>query len=275
MLFEFKLPDLGEGIHEAEVLSVEIKPGDMVKEDQLILSVETDKAAVEITSPVSGKVQEIRIKVGDIVTVGSIMVTFETSAVSHSDAKAASPAAEAAPAAKTSREPVAAKATAGSEVGAAARSGSNIVGELANARPIPATPATRRLARELGVDLRLVPASGPAGRVMKEDVRSFAATGLEPLVSDPLSQRKAAKPEAKQPATSGNGSPQSLTAKYGGGGAEGQAVAPSLNIATPVALPDFSKFGKVERVLLGGKRPRACPAVGHTFRTSPSSTRQT
>jgi pyruvate dehydrogenase E2 component (dihydrolipoamide acetyltransferase) len=265
MLFEFKLPDLGEGIHEAEVLSIEIKAGEMVKEDQLILKVETDKAAVEITSPVSGKVQEIFVKAGEIVTVGTVMVSFETTSAPHG----AAPQVAEAPAAQPAREPVAATADSG-----AARAPSNYVNELAGARPIPATPATRRLARELGVDLRLVPATGPAGRVMKEDVRSFAAKSLEPMVSDPLAQRRAAKQQSKEGAASGNGSPQSLSAKYGGGegGHEGQAAPANLHAAPPVVLPDFSKYGKVERVLLRSIRRKTAEGMARSWSHIPHVT---
>src|SRR5579875_3238029 len=76
MAIEFKLPDLGEGIHEAEILEVKVKVGDQVKEDQPIFEVETDKAVVEIPCPVAGRVEQILVKKGDTVKVGTVMITF-------------------------------------------------------------------------------------------------------------------------------------------------------------------------------------------------------
>ena len=73
---QFILPDLGEGIHEAEVREVKVKEGDQVKEDQPILEVETDKAVVEIPCPVNGVIEKIHVKPGQVVTVGSVMITF-------------------------------------------------------------------------------------------------------------------------------------------------------------------------------------------------------
>jgi pyruvate dehydrogenase E2 component (dihydrolipoamide acetyltransferase) len=76
MAKEFKLPDLGEGIHEGEILSVRVAVGDSVEEGDIILEVETDKAAVEVPSPFTGVVEEIRVKPGDTVNVGDVMMTF-------------------------------------------------------------------------------------------------------------------------------------------------------------------------------------------------------
>ncbi len=75
-MYEFKLPDLGEGIHEGEILKVIVSAGDEVKEGDPILEVDTDKAAVEIPSPYTGKVEEIRVKEGDVVHVGDVLITF-------------------------------------------------------------------------------------------------------------------------------------------------------------------------------------------------------
>ena len=76
MTVEFKLPDLGEGIHEAEIIAVKVKEGEMVKEDQIIFEVETDKAVVEIPSPYAGTVKELKIKIGDKVSEGSLILTL-------------------------------------------------------------------------------------------------------------------------------------------------------------------------------------------------------
>ena len=77
MTVEFKLPDLGEGIHEAEIIAVKVEEGQMVKEDQPILEVETDKAVVEIPSPYAGKVAKIHVRAGQQVTGGSVMWSYE------------------------------------------------------------------------------------------------------------------------------------------------------------------------------------------------------
>jgi pyruvate dehydrogenase E2 component (dihydrolipoamide acetyltransferase) len=151
----FKLPDLGEGIHEGEVLAVRVSVGQAVKEGDIILEVETDKAAVEIPSPYTGLILEILVKPGDTVKVGQVMMTFgepgEKPAAGSEPPKAGKkPAPVAAPVAAASPPP-------------GPRKG-----------PVPAAPATRRLARELGVDLALVPPSGPGGRVSADDVRAFA-----------------------------------------------------------------------------------------------------
>ncbi len=190
----FKLPDLGEGIHEGEILAVPVSVGQEVKEGDIILEVETDKAAVEIPSPYTGTVEEIFVKPGDIVNVGDVMMTFSGGKESG-DAEVEAPGAEPVqPAAEPPTPPPAAAKTA----------------------PVPASPATRRLARELGVDLHQVAPSGPAGLVTAEDVRNFAGSG------------QAATAASAAPAA---GAPDGLPA----------------DVALP-ALPDFTKWGSVERV---------------------------
>src|SRR5512147_2043367 len=109
MAKEFKLPDLGEGIHEGEVLAVRVQVGQSVKEGDIILEVETDKAAVEIPSPYTGRVADIRVKPGDTVKVGQVMVTFDTGAEAPAEAPAkpaAAPAARPAPAPPRGKGPV-------------------------------------------------------------------------------------------------------------------------------------------------------------------------
>ena len=196
MVRSFKLPDLGEGIHEGEVIAVLVAVGDDVNEGEPILEVETDKASVEIPSPYTGKVIEIRVNPGDVINVGDVMMTFSNGEKGES---------EPAPRAEPSRPAIPVPAAAG---------------EPADRKkgPVPASPATRRLARELGVDLHLVSPSGPGGLVTADDIRSFDAKG----------KRVEKKPEEiaavpLEPITTG-------------------AQAPPL--------PDFSKWGTVERIPL-------------------------
>ena len=196
MVRSFKLPDLGEGIHEGEVLAVPVEIGQEIREGDVILEVETDKAAVEIPSPYTGSVQEIFVKPGDIVNVGDVMMTFTGG---ESDLTAEE---------KKSRE----KAAVPSDVAAAGTS----IPPASKEGPVPASPATRRLARELGVDLHLVTASGPAGLVTAEDVRQFSQNGKEVNVA----------PMASVPGAPG--------------------TQPLLIPEPP--LPDFTRWGAVERI---------------------------
>lgn len=245
---DFKLPDLGEGIHEAEIISIKVKEGDAVKEDQPLFEVETDKAVVEIPSPYSGTVTKIHVQEGKVVTVGSVMISFEVGggAASKETAKQKQPAEAVAPAkaAEPAKQPAAVGAKpATADSARTAASGNGHAGRPAHdpSRPVPAAPAVRRLARELGVDLYNVPGSGAAGRVMKEDVRASAQGTLSRMASSSaLDKHAPAQPE--MPAIS-------LKDKYGGAGS-GTAFDAAPMVAQPVELPDFDRFGTTERVPL-------------------------
>ena len=191
----FKLPDLGEGIHEGEVLAVPVAVGQEVKEGEIILEVETDKAAVEIPSPFTGRVLEVLVKPGDVVNVGDVMMTFSNGEEAKADVEE-KPAAE--PVTPVEAELEAALPARGTGKG-----------------PVPASPATRRLAREMGVDLSMVTPSGPAGLVTAEDVRAFADKG-----------EKAKETPAAPPVPPAEFQPQ---------------------VVTVAELPDFTKWGSVER----------------------------
>jgi 2-oxoisovalerate dehydrogenase E2 component (dihydrolipoyl transacylase) len=176
--YVFKMPDLGEGTVEAEVVAWHIKVGDAVQEDQVMAEVMTDKAAVEVPSPVTGRVVAINGQPGDLVRVGSELVVFETES-SEDLAAAPSPA----PVEERSA-PSPARAGEGGGEGldrqkpvpaAAAATAPSAPGEVGR---VKASPATRRKAREAGIDLRLVQGSGPSGRITPGDfeaVRSGAA----------------------------------------------------------------------------------------------------
>jgi 2-oxoglutarate dehydrogenase complex dihydrolipoamide succinyltransferase (E2) component len=168
-MFEFRLPDIGEGVVEGEVVKWHVKPGDLVKEDQPMVEVMTDKATVEIPSPKAGIVKEIRAAEGSTCAVGAVMVVIEEGAG----------AGKAAPAAKTP-EPSTAKEerqfldkTPKSEPASVSAGASNVIAmPRAAGGKVLATPATRKLARDLGVDLSSVRATGPNGRVTHDDVRA-------------------------------------------------------------------------------------------------------
>jgi pyruvate dehydrogenase E2 component (dihydrolipoamide acetyltransferase) len=199
----FKLPDLGEGIHEGEVLNILVSVGDYVKEDDPILEIETDKAAAEIPSPFTGKVEEIKVKVGDTVQVGDVLMTF-------SDTEGEEELPENKEKEEKERKPPEKKEEAKEK---------DVPKDKAD--PVPASPATRRAARELGVDLRVVSPSGPGGLVTSEDVRAFAEKG------------KAGKPEKRE------APPEKEEAK--------KPEARPIKDKGP-ELPDFSRWGKVERI---------------------------
>ena len=190
--FEFKLPDIGEGVSEGEIVKWLVAPGDIVKEDQPMVEVMTDKATVTITAPKAGRIVETRAKEGQVVAVHSVLVVFD---LDGADRTAATPApAHIAPSAAA--EPTAGTAArAAQEQGPAATAVGDIKEDLPGMNLMPigashttngisappvaayyndkplATPATRKLARDLGVDLRRITPTGPSGRVTKDDVR--------------------------------------------------------------------------------------------------------
>jgi pyruvate dehydrogenase E2 component (dihydrolipoamide acetyltransferase) len=183
---EFKLPDIGEGVHEGEIVKWLVKAGDTIEVDQPMVEVMTDKATVEIPSPVAGTVEALFAKEGDTVEVGKAIVRIaEAGKAASGPAPAASavataPKAEAkaAPAAKTAALATATAARA-QESGAAGRGSATVA--FAEEPELPfhvlATPATRKLARELNVSLRSVTGTGPHGRITKDDVHAAASNG--------------------------------------------------------------------------------------------------
>ncbi len=211
----FKLPDLGEGIHEAEVLKIFVSEGDEISEGDPLFEVETDKAAVEIPSPFTGTVEKINAKEGDIVKVGDVLFVF------GDDAKTA----EKAPSGKPAPE------TAG-KTGGKKEAAPSVKRDKG---PVPASPATRKLARELKVDLADVPPGGPAGLVTAEDVKKFAeGKKTEREAPPPEREKSERKPSEERPERA-------------------PAEPVSLRIPSP-ALPDFSRWGEVKKVPLRSLR---------------------
>ncbi|WCK53536.1 dihydrolipoamide acetyltransferase family protein [Aneurinibacillus sp. Ricciae_BoGa-3] len=191
--FQFKLPDIGEGIHEGEIVKWHISAGDTVEEDQIILEVQNDKAVVEIPSPVNGKVLSIKVEEGTVAVVGDVLVEFEVEGEvpaqpSHGEepqvapapqAQAEAPAAQAAPA-QPAAQPQAAPQQ-----------------PVDENKKVFATPAVRKLAREMGINIRSVNGTGRNGRITKEDLEQFA-TGGAPAAAAPAAATAA--PEAQQAA---------------------------------------------------------------------------
>jgi 2-oxoisovalerate dehydrogenase E2 component (dihydrolipoyl transacylase) len=168
--YVFKLPDLGEGTVEAEIVRWYAKPGDLVAEDQAIVEVMTDKASVEVPAPVSGRVLSITGTPGDKVAVGSPLIVFQLLG-----STAAAPADGDMPAALT------ATASVGAMAGApAATAASEAVTAGAAAKRVMASPANRRRAREAGISLREVVGSGPRGRILQSDICAASQGRPEP-----------------------------------------------------------------------------------------------
>ncbi|MFJ2285584.1 dihydrolipoamide acetyltransferase family protein [Pseudomonas iridis] len=171
-----KMPDIGEGIAEVELSQWHVKVGDLVVEDQVLADVMTDKAMVDIPSPVHGKVIALGGQPGEVMAVGSVLISIEVEGAGNLKESAA-------PAPVTVKEPAAPKAEAVVETkpaAAAPRSAAVCQGPMvareANERPL-ASPAVRKHALDLGIQLRLVRGSGPAGRVLHEDLDAYLAQG--------------------------------------------------------------------------------------------------
>jgi 2-oxoisovalerate dehydrogenase E2 component (dihydrolipoyl transacylase) len=198
--FVFKMPDLGEGTVEAEIIAWHTAPGATVAEDQIIVEVMTDKAAVEVPAPVGGKVVSITGAPGDKVAVGSPLIVFETGVPAKAEAakaearkaevakaeapkaearKAVAPDARAAPASA----PAAAMGAASAPAAATGAASAPAPAPAAPAGRIMTSPANRRRAHEAGIDLATVVGSGPGGRIVREDLASAASGSGPPSAS--------------------------------------------------------------------------------------------
>jgi pyruvate dehydrogenase E2 component (dihydrolipoamide acetyltransferase) len=243
MAREFKLPDIGEGISEVELLQWYVQEGDSVQEDQNLAEIETDKAVADLPSPYAGVVSQLHFKPGERIPVGSVLVSFaepEQQAAETVQSRAA--------------EPVP-KQPSGVEPSAAA-----VEASPGQATPPPPTerregqvlaaPATRRRARELGIELAAVQGSGPGGRVTNEDLERYAHDG-------------------QQAATAANAPPlevetaptEAPTLEHP---AEALRVAPDR---TP--LPDFTQWGPVERLPLTATRRQIARKMVQSLYTAP------
>ncbi|WP_241136210.1 biotin/lipoyl-containing protein, partial [Achromobacter insuavis] len=207
---EIEVPDIGD-FKEVEVIEVMVAVGDTIKAEQSLITVESDKASMEIPASQGGVVKEVKVKVGDKVAKGSIVVVVEGSAPAAAPAAKAeaAPAKEQAPAAKAEAPAAAAPAAASRPAPAAALEDANLKpGQLPHA-----SPSVRKFARELGVNLSKVKGSGPKDRITADDVRGFVKQAL------------AAGP----------------VAAAAGGSADGAALG-----LLPWPKVDFTKFGPVE-----------------------------
>ncbi len=249
MSVEVRLPELGENITGGDVLRVLVAAGDAVTRDQPILELETDKATLEVPSSAEGRVTDLRVKAGDKVAVGQVILVVDGSAGAGATPSAARETSVAAPVPqKTAAGPVAVSPVASPDVDppvaeSASRSRRGEVVDITSvprpvserpARPAssaPAAPSVRRLARELGVDVALVSGSGAGGRITIEDVKAHAKTII----------------------ASGTG-------------------AVSVIPAMPVPLPDFTKWGEIERRPMSGIRRKTAQHLSEAWATIPHVT---
>ncbi len=264
---EFILPNLGDGVAQGDVLKVLVKVGDALAVDQPVLELETDKATIEVPSNVAGKVKEVRVKAGDKVKPGQAVLVMENGAGAASarpEAPASSgetspPAKEPAPAqaapapaarpaepARPPQPPEPSKPAEPSEpverrrvVEFATRSqpAASALAAASSKTTPPAAPSVRRLAREIGVDIAQVPATGPGGRVTQEDVKEFAKRVMHSL----------------------------------GSGGQVAAATPRPAGVGPV-LPDFSKWGEVERMPMTGIRRKTAEHLSLAWTAIPHVT---
>ena len=171
-----KMPDIGEGIAEVELSQWHVKVGDLVVEDQVLADVMTDKAMVDIPSPVHGKVIALGGQPGEVMAVGSVLISIEVEGAGNlKESAAPAPVAVKEPAAPKVEAVVETKPAAAAPRSAAVCQGPMVARE-ANERPL-ASPAVRKHALDLGIQLRLVRGSGPAGRVLHEDLDAYLAQG--------------------------------------------------------------------------------------------------
>ena len=272
---EFKIPELGENVTSGDVVRVLVKPGDTVAKDQPILELETDKATIEVPSTVAGTVKEVKVKQGQKVNVGQLVLTVDAGAAEPTKAEGEAKAAPAEQkpkeaAAKTDDTPKAQPAGAPEEGGLSQKASEQDAGgeaeveeeEASPAKPkrgevvdimrgartpaavastppptsepsepqgpaVAAAPSLRRLARELGVDIRRIQGTGPSGRISPDDVQAFVRGAL--------------------------------AAPQGGG-------------AASAALPELSKWGEVERKAMSNIRRKTAEHLSHAWNAIPHVT---
>lgn len=194
MAFEFKLPALGEGIFEGEIVKWFVKSGDEVQEDDILLEVQSDKSVVEIPSPVTGKINTIVAEEGTVANLGEVIVTIDSD-----DAHAQNDAAESK---EEPKEEAQAETTEAPKAEAQAPAQDVEVDEN---RRVIAMPSVRKLARDKGVNIKAVQGTGKNGRVLKDDVLAYAEGG----------QTTASTPEAPAQAAPAQAAPQPVAAPEG------------------------------------------------------------
>ncbi len=243
---EFKLPELGENIHQGDLVRLMISPGAQVSEGQPVMELETDKAVVEVPSSLTGIVKDVHVSQGDTIKVGQVIFTLEPGATAQSTSQKPSRAEEVHDHARAAFQAVIQsegkteeQALPPDQPQAASVATFSMPLHLDRAAgtehrgPVPAAPHVRRLARELGIDIHNVPGNGPGGRISENDVKLYAKSMITASGSGPASTH------VKQP-----------------------------------ALPDFSKWGKIERVSMRGIRRKTAEHMWEAWSAIPHVTQQ-
>ncbi len=218
---EFVLPNIGEGLDSADVAEIHVAPGDTIAVNQIVMDLETEKAVVELPCSIAGTLTRIHVAVGDSVEVGQVLLTLRSKiAAPLAKSSLPKPTESTPPSASTATERQTSQRATSATALATTRSGRLLTPELVdhdgNGRgPVPAAPSTRRLARQLGVNLHHVDGSGPGGRITQEDVQAYVRQRLEGTSS---------------------------TAEGSGG-----LTTYAAGSLAPPPLPDFSRFGQVDR----------------------------
>ena len=228
MSFQFRMPDIGEGIHEGEIVKWFVKPGDKVQEDDVLCEIQNDKAVVEIPSPVEGTVEEVLVEEGTVATVGQVLITFDAPGYEDIKFKGGegedeAPAEEKAETAQPESVNTAPTATA----------------EADPNRHVIAMPSVRKYAREKGVDIRQVSGSGDNGRVMKGDIDAFLSGGAPVSAEAPATAQTEATPAATAQVTIPEGQyPETREKMSGIRKAISKAMVNSKHTAPHVTLMD-------------------------------------
>jgi pyruvate dehydrogenase E2 component (dihydrolipoamide acetyltransferase) len=231
--FEYRFPELGEGLHEGEIVKMHIKPGDAVNDESIIMEVQNDKAIVEVPCPVEGKVVEVFVKDGQVCHVGEVVAVID---VEGELPEGATVAADSAPAAEA---PAAAPAAPAAQAAAPAPQASGAL--------VLATPSVRKYAREKSVDITAVTGSGKNGKVTREDIDAFVSGGAAPAAAAPAAAEAAAPAVAEAPAAAATAKP-----------------------AAPVAAGDA--YRPEERVPFKGIRKAIANAMSKSMYTAPHVT---
>lgn len=235
MAFEFKLPDIGEGIHEGEIVKWFVKPGDEVNEDDVLCEVQNDKAVVEIPSPVKGKVLEILVEEGTVATVGQTLITFDAPGYENMTFKGQEQ--------DEPKEQEKTQEVSKEEKGeaAAAQAEPAKQQEVDPNRRVIAMPSVRKYAREKGVDIRLVQGTGKNGRVLKSDIDAFLAGGTaaaQKQEAPAAKEEKTAAAAAQQPVVLEGEFPETREKMSGIRRAIAKAMVNSKHTAPHVTLMD-------------------------------------
>ncbi len=250
-MIEFKVPELGENVASGDVTRVLVKVGDTIARDQPVLELETDKATIEVPSSVAGVIKEIKVKAGDKVKVGATVLTVDDGGASEASAAAAKaetkpPAVQTAPApSRATPRPEAVQKPESQKVVAMSRPQKQLE-PLPPAPPptrgergaaAPAAPSVRKLAREVGVDINVVQGSGPGGRISQDDVKEHA---------------------------------RRILSSVGSSGAE--AARGASRPAVPMPLPDFTRWGEVERQAMSSIRRKTAERLAYAWNAIPHVT---